>query len=114
LVGKATAFLADGKVKVFSRSAISYGSVQLDLSGLEQLVAISQISAIANALQQIPRISNHDQSLPTVLEALDKQINAGGLDSLAPGHDHGGMFRPRALEIAGALNRLRTKENSIV
>jgi predicted ABC-class ATPase len=112
LVG--TAFSANGKVKVSSQHTISYGEAQLDLAGLEQLVTKSQTSAVANALQQIPGISNHDHSLPAVLAALDQQINAGGLDTLAPGQYHGGMSRPRALEIAGALNRLRTRENSIV
>lgn len=114
LVGKA--FAADGKVKVLSRSSISYGETQLEIAGLEQLVDKSQTVAIANALQRIPGISSNtrDQSLQDVLSALNQQMDAVGLDALTPGQYHGGMSRPRALEIAGAINRLRTKENNIL
>lgn len=112
LVG--TAFSSNGKVKVSSQSALSYGDTELDISGLEQLVAKSQTAAISNALQQIPNITSQNQAtLQTVLGVLEQQINSDGLDCLAPGQYHGGMSRPRKFEIAGAINRLR-RENSIV
>ena len=107
-------FAANGRVKAVSMSTISYGDTQLDLSGLEQLVSIAQTTAISNTLQQVPRLAPHPTtSLTSVLDALERTINAQGLDCLAPGHYDGGMARPRRFEMAGAINRLR-RTNSIV
>ncbi len=111
LVG--AAFSSNGKVKVSSQSTISYGETELDISGLEQLVAKSQTAAIANALQQIPNINSRHQALRQVLDVIEQKMNAEGLDCLAPGQYHGGMSRPRIFELAGAINRLR-RANSIV
>ena len=46
--------------------------------------------------------------LPVVLASLDNVIDQGGLDALAPGQYNGGLARPRTIEIAGAVNRLRS------
>ncbi len=106
-------FAANGKVKAVSTSTLSYGDTQLDISGLEQLASISQTTAIANALQRVPHLAPHPTSLTSVLDALERAINAQGLDCLAPGHYDGGMARPRRFELAGAINRLR-RANSII
>lgn len=106
-------FVANGKVKSLSKSTISYGETELDISGMEQLVSIAQTTAIANALQRIPSLSQQPVSLGVILGTLEQTMNMEGLDGLAPGQYHGGMARPRRFEIAGAINRLR-RENSIV
>ena len=106
-------FVANGKVKAVSTSTISYGDTSLDISGLEQLASLAQTTAIANALQQVPRLAPHPTSLTSVLDTLEGNMNAQGLDCLAPGHFDGGMARPRRYEMAGAINRLR-RANSIV
>lgn len=111
LFGKA--FVPNGKVKVNSQSTISYGETELDISGLEQLVSKAQTAAISSALQRISDIVQERQSIRQVLAALEQTMNAEGLDGLAPGQYHGGMARPRRLELAGAINRLR-RTNSIV
>lgn len=106
------AFSPNGKVRVASQSTISYGETDLDLSGLEQLVTKSQTAAIANLLQRLPYVAKKNQSLRDMLQELDVRLDAEGLDILTPGQFHGGMSRPRSLEIVGAINRLR-RANSI-
>lgn len=97
----------NGKVKVLSQASVSYSETELDLLGLEQLVDKSQTVGISNALQQLSNFKSNDH-LATVLANLERQIEANGLDALVPqGQFHGGMARPRMLELAGAINRLR-------
>jgi predicted ABC-class ATPase len=108
-----SAFSPNGKVKVASQSTISYGETELDVSGLEQIVAKSQTAAISNTLQRLPNFAKENQSLREMLKALDARLNEDGLDFLAPGQFQGGMTRPRLFEIAGAINRLR-RPNGII
>jgi predicted ABC-class ATPase len=101
-------FSANGKVKVTRRGIISYGETELDLTGLEQIVSTSQTNAISAALQKVAASEKPAGiTLYDVLKALDAAIDDGGLEVLAPGHFNGAMARPRLLEIAGAVNRLR-------
>jgi predicted ABC-class ATPase len=101
-------FSPSGKVKVTRRGIISYGETELDLTGLEQIVSTSQTNAISAALQRLASLETApDISLYDALKALDGTIDNGGLDVLAPGHFNGALARPRLLEIAGAVNRLR-------
>jgi predicted ABC-class ATPase len=101
-------FSPSGKVKVTRRGIISYGETELDLTGLEQIVSTSQTNAISVALQRLATMSTAPGiSLTDALQALDGTIDGGGLDVLAPGQFNGALARPRLLEIAGAVNRLR-------
>jgi predicted ABC-class ATPase len=109
-----SAYSANGKVKVASRSVISYAETELDLSGLEQIVSRSQTSAIAQALQRLPSIAtDRNNTLREVLQALDKAVDEGGLDVLAPNQFHGGLARPRRFELVGAINRFRRDESVV-
>lgn len=104
------AFKANGKVAVRSKDTVSYGEQELNLSALEQIVAKSQTSAISMALQIFARLAGSGpSSLPGVLASLETVMDDGGLDALAPGQYNGGLARPRTLEFAGAVNRLRSK-----
>jgi predicted ABC-class ATPase len=101
-------FSPSGKVKVTRRGIISYGETELDLTGLEQIVSTSQTNTISAALQSLATMNiAPGSSLRDALQALDGTIDGGGLDVLAPGHFNGALARPRLLEIAGAVNRLR-------
>jgi hypothetical protein len=106
------AFSPNGKVKTISQDSISYGAIELDLRCLEQLVSKSQTTSIANILQRLPILATNGKPILKVLGDLEGRIDAGGLDSVAPGQCNGGMSRPRSFEIAGAINRLRS-QNSI-
>mmetsp|Transcript_14385 Transcript_14385/g.31279 ORF Transcript_14385/g.31279 Transcript_14385/m.31279 type:complete len:428 (-) Transcript_14385:39-1322(-) len=106
-----TAFKPDGKVAVRSKTVVAYGETELDLSGLEQLVTKEQTNAITLALQRLPVLA--PDSKMTIFQVLT-QLNAlldqgGGLDVLANGQFDGTLARPRVFEIAGAINRLRSK-----
>jgi predicted ABC-class ATPase len=106
------AYKANGKVKVHSKDNITYGDIEIDLSGLEQVVSKSQTTAISCALQTFAKLAACSTStLPEVLASLEKLIDEGGLDALAPGQYNGGFARPRPLEIAGAVNRLRSSDS---
>ncbi|MCY3955954.1 MAG: ABC-ATPase domain-containing protein [Nitrospira sp.] len=100
------------EVKIEARSvdAIAYGHEVIDVSGVEQLVDISQTRAIGYALHLASRRSMKG-SLQAVVQGLAELFDDAGLDGLDPYHQgerHPGNFaRPRAFEIAAALNRLR-------
>lgn len=99
-------FKADGKVAVRSETSISYGDIEVDTSGLEQLVTKSQTAAIAQAFQTISNFPSGG-ILRETLRHLDQQIDSQGLEVLAPGLYHGGLSRARTIDIAGAMNRFR-------
>lgn len=103
------AFKANGKVAVRSKDTISYGDVELDLSALEQLVSKAQTTAISVALQSFANLAgNGTSTLPDVLASLEKAMDEGGLDALAPGQYNGALARPRSLDLVGAVNRFRS------
>jgi len=45
--------------------------------------------------------------LEQVLNRLQQSVEQDGLDVLTPGEFNGALARPRRLELAGALNRMR-------
>jgi len=106
------AYKPKGKVAVRAANVISYGDVDLDLSGLEQIVGLSQTNSISSTLQKIASLATSGQStLKEVISSIEATLNKDGLDALAPGQFHGGLARPRSFEIAGAVNRLRANGN---
>ena len=107
------AFRPNNKVAVRSKSVLSYGDIDLNLSGLEQIVTLSQTQAISSILQTVPSLlATKKLSLSEIMQLLEKRFDDGGLDELDRGSFNGSMARPRIFEIAGAINRLRS-ENSI-
>ena len=107
------AFQTSNKVAVRSKSVLSYGDIELELSGLEQIVSSSQTQFIAAMLQKIPSLALNNPTLSELLAVLDKKIDGGGLDGIDKETFHGGMARVRKYELAGAINRLRG-ENSMI
>lgn len=101
------AFRPNSKVGVRSKSLISYGDIELDLSGLEQIVVKGQTEAIAHILQMLPSTGNNASSLYEMLSDLADKIDSKGFNEIDNGKFHGGMAMPRIFEIAGAINRLR-------
>ena len=103
----------DVKVDARGCERIAFGTSEIDLRGLEQLFDPSQTRAIALALV---RIRQHAQETPSslsqILDAIDSAIDAQGLETLDPfgsrGEHPGSLARPRRIEIAAALNRLRS------
>lgn len=103
------------EVKIEARSvdAIAFGHETIDLSGVEQLVDASQTRAIGYALHlAASRFLDGCMDMKAMVQGLVERFDDAGLDGLDPYHQgerHPGNFaRPRAFEIAAALNRLRT------
>ena len=101
------------KIGARGRDRIEFGREDIDLRAVEQIVDPSQTRAIGHALQ-LARVRTMDgeASVAEVTQALEALLDAEGLDVLDPyrrGEGHPGNYaRPRAHEIAAALNRLRT------
>lgn len=106
-------FSANGKVKVLSKSTISYGETELDISYVEQVIAKSQATAISNALQTLPNLAKGSKSVTESLLEIESRIDKEGLDTLTAGQLNGGMSRPRLFEIGAAMNRLRLSKSIV-
>lgn len=101
------------KIEARSMDAITFGREVINMSGVEQLVGVSQTRAVGYALHLASRrFLDGRMGLKAIVEGLVEQFNDAGLDGLDPSHRgerHPGDFaRPRLFEIAAALNRLRT------
>jgi predicted ABC-class ATPase len=105
-----------GRVRAKTRAvhAVDFEGEELDLSGLEQLVEVSQTRAVVEALLLLKRRCEGGgawRGLPLVeaLARLDAELDERGMDALSGsgGAVPGNLARPRVLEIAAALNRLR-------
>jgi len=101
-----------GKEKVDTKGiyTILFGTTQLDLSLLEQLVDPSQTRAIARMMEYLAKnLLNEKTTLQEIINKLYYIIQERGLDFISPYHGHpGDLALPRPLELAAAINRLRT------
>jgi predicted ABC-class ATPase len=100
------------KVSAKGKFTIQYGHTIIDLHNVEQLVDESQTNMIAEILQfmERERILERKLTIPEFLTFIDQRMNKQGLASFTkyPHLHPGELARPRTLEIAAALNRLRT------
>ena len=97
----------DVKISVKGRSSIVFGRHTIDLSAVEQIVSGSQTNAIADAIIYVrDRYMDRSRSLREIVDALESDFDEKGLDVLSRRH-MGNYARPRGLEIAAAINRLR-------
>ena len=98
----------DVKLKARDVDEIQFGLHEIDLSAVEQIVSRSQTRAIGHALVRLKhRHLDGRTTLRQAVEALERELDAHGLDVLTPS-PFGDLARPRRFEIAAALNRLRT------
>ncbi|HET7658366.1 MAG TPA: ABC-ATPase domain-containing protein [Bacillales bacterium] len=99
------------KVSARGLSRIQYGTTDIELDQVEQLVDTSQTRAISDVLRMIEKRHLFGKKpLNEVLDGIENQITENGLKSLSPFPDQhpGELARPRRTEIAAAVNRLRT------
>ncbi|HIF93741.1 MAG TPA: ATPase [Myxococcales bacterium] len=101
--------------KISSRGCdeMVYGTTEIDLRGIEQLFDASQTRAIGWAiLYAATKIMNDRMTISAMLNELDRFFDQEGLDVLGPdhrsGHHPGALARPRRIEIAAVINRMRT------
>lgn len=98
-----------GKMFVRVKNTVQFGETELDLSGLPQIVEVSQTRAIAYAIEAMGNMSIiESEGVTAVCKKLDAGIQAQGLDSVNSRGERLGTFaRPRRMELQCALNRLR-------
>ncbi|HHW44942.1 MAG TPA: ABC-ATPase domain-containing protein [Desulfotomaculum sp.] len=105
-------FTLEGRDKVKARGMdeIVYGHMDIDLQNVEQLVDPAQARAIAEIIKYAARHHvNGRRTLKEVVEAVLSDMDREGLDVISPfkGQHPGDYARPRAHEIAAAINRYR-------
>ncbi|TNF47834.1 ATPase [bacterium] len=86
---------------------VLFGTDEIDLTAVEQIVHPGQLRAIGRALIQIRDLADGNRTLKQILDLFDERIEKEGLDTLVrqPLPD---LARFRRYELAAALNRLRT------
>jgi len=88
---------------------IAFGIYEIDLNSLEQLVANSQTNAIGDAIQYAKKYMDGKKTFRQVTSLVMLDIGRAGLDVLTP-RLSGDYAEFRKLELAAAINRLRTLE----
>lgn len=98
----------DVRVKVRDVDEVTFGSEDLDLSAVEQLVSKDQLRAIAEAMVYAKnRYIDGVKTLPEILDKIMADIEENGLDIISP-FPQGDLAMFRRFELAAAINRLRT------
>ena len=96
------------RVRSRKTRAIEFGSEEIDVSLLFQLVDPAQGRFIGDALLELSRgLCDGRTSIPDLLDALEQRIEDAGLEALGDAR-FGDRARARRLEIGCALNRLRS------
>ncbi|MCF8035337.1 MAG: ABC-ATPase domain-containing protein [Desulfobacteraceae bacterium] len=97
------------KMKIAGRGLreILLGETDVDLSDLEQIVDPSQTRALAHAVYHATGFMNDGLPLRKVAEKVIADMEKNGLDVLVP-HITGDLAEIRSMDIAGAINRIRT------
>ena len=98
------------EVKLNTRDvdSITIGTDEIDLSAVEQLVDGGQLKAIAKTLIYLKaKYARQQLTLAEILNKLEENINKSGLDVIND-FPQGDLAQFRSLELAAALNRLRS------
>ncbi|MEM8721810.1 MAG: ABC-ATPase domain-containing protein [Cyanobacteria bacterium P01_G01_bin.39] len=89
-------------------NTITLGREEIDLSAVEQLVDPGQLKAIAKALIYLKN-KYPEHNIAQILSKIEQDIRQSGLNIIAD-FPHGDLAFFRTLELAAALNRLRSLE----
>ncbi|PSO80488.1 MAG: ATPase [Cyanobacteria bacterium QS_4_48_99] len=96
------------KTKVRDEDEISFGSEDIDLAAVEQIVDTGQLRAIAAAIVYAKReYLDKNITIPEILDRVMADVDADGLDAITTS-PQGDLAEFRRFELAAALNRLRT------
>jgi predicted ABC-class ATPase len=94
------------RIKARSERRIALGDQELELAGVEQILDQAQAWTLGQALRVVAERT--PCTMDDALAELDALIDAEGVEVLAPrGYPPGDLVRPRALEVAAAISRLR-------
>ena len=98
------------EVKLKSRGVdeIAFGTEDIDLSAVEQIVDTGQLRAIALAIVYAKaKYMNQQLTIPEILDLVTQDITQSGLDIIT-NFPQGDLALFRRFELAAALNRLRS------
>jgi predicted ABC-class ATPase len=95
------------KISPKGLKTILFGVHPIDLGGIEQIVDTSQTRAIGEAIHYAVKQMDGQRTLAGVVDSVLKDILEKGLDVLSP-RPVGDLAGFRSLELAAAINRLRT------
>lgn len=96
------------KLKARDVDELIVGPEVIDLSGVEQLVEVGQLRTIGAAIAYIyDHYLDGRTDLKTILDYVGADLDAGGMDALTS-YPQGDLVAIRRLELAAALNRLRS------
>ncbi|MFP4180679.1 MAG: ABC-ATPase domain-containing protein, partial [Spirochaetaceae bacterium] len=101
----------DVKITLRGPRIIEFGTERIDLTSIEQLIHPGQARAIAEAMVTARRVMDGKKTLKELLDEVMSRIDREGLDAVG-GKKPGDLVRFRRLELAAALNRLRSFEVS--
>jgi predicted ABC-class ATPase len=102
----------EAEIKVFKGRSLLFGSQTIDLSAITQLVSYAQTLAVGRGLLMArTRFIDGRRSVSEILKLVTQVIEEKGLDELDD-RRVGDLAQFRTLELAAALNRLRTLEVS--
>ena len=97
----------DAKIGSFDLHTIELGRERIDVSAVRGLVATGQLRAIGRALHWIGQRLDGKAHVADLLDAVEAAIRDKGLDALDD-RRRGDLVAFRRLELAAALNRLRS------
>lgn len=95
------------KISAKALKSLLFGTHHIDLSAVEQLIDTSQTNAVGYAIHYATRYMDGKRTLAQVVEAVLDDISREGLDVLLF-QSAGNYAAFRGLELAAAINRLRT------
>ena len=96
------------RVRAVKTRSIEFGSEEIDVGTLYQLVDAGQCRMIGDALLELARgLCDGRRDLALILEALEAGLQTEGLEAVAEA-GFGDRSRARRFEVAAALNRLRS------
>ncbi len=98
-----------GKRSVFATEVyrIHFGASTIDLTDVEQIVELSQTKAIAQAIEYLGKTNDGLIPIKAAIAQCLRVVKEKGLDGLSP-RISGNFARFRDIELASALNRLRS------
>ncbi|WP_107666863.1 ABC-ATPase domain-containing protein [Cyanothece sp. BG0011] len=98
----------DVKVKVRDVDQVVFGTEEIDLTAVEQLIERGQLQSISSAIIYAKNnYMNRQTTLPDILDQVIEDINSKGLDILSH-YPQGDFVLFRRFELAAAINRLRS------
>jgi hypothetical protein len=86
---------------------VLFGTDEIDLSSVAQIVHPGQLRGIGDALLKLRRHADGERTLARLLDEIEEGIEREGLDFLTR-RKVGNLSMFRRFELAAALNRLRT------